>query len=1237
MVLDTGCTGHYLTIAAPHTNLTAATPGITVLLPDGSTITSTHTAELAIPGLPLSARQAHIFPTLASGSLISVGVLCDHGCTATFSDSTVSIHLPNGDTILTGTRSAITQLWCLNLPSTPAPSAASTTHPPSPLLDVANSLLQSSATIASRVAYYHATMFSPAQSTWCAAIDAGHFTSWPELTSAQVRRHPPRSAATIKGHLDQQRANLRSTSAPSTPPLPSPPPASTIADPAADDHTPPSLQSQRSHELFAHCAPITGQLFSDLTGRFVQPSCSGNTDMLVLYDYDSNFIHVEPMKSKSGPEILAAYQRAHALLTSRGLRPLLQRLDNEASAALQSFMADNAIDFQLAPPHVHRRNAAERAIRTFKNHFIAGLCSTDPSFPLNLWDRLLPQAIQTLNLLRTSRINPQLSAWAQVHGLFDFNRTPLAPPGTRVLIHEKPAVRSTWAPHAVDGWYLGPATRHYRCYRVWVTETSAERIVDTLSWFPTHVTMPAISPAEAATAAAIDLIHALQATPTSSTPLSLRADHHHALQQLATIFASPSAPVTAEPLPLPTALPSATVRFAPVPTAPPALPRVELQPTSPAPGTFAAATGNAGQRRRRRKKAALTDSTPPAIPDSPQTPDALPASETPLIPDSPSLPLPPLNPHRTRSRGSANTCCVIVNAPTPADLPRTTAAINAVVTPSNGAPLDYTQLLRGPDALAWIQATTNEIGRLTQGAAPHSTSGSETMFFIPHHAKPADRTATYLRIVAAIKPHKAESKRIRFTVGGNRITYDGNVSTPTADLTTVKTLLNSVLSTPQARFMTIDIKDFYLNTPMARFEYMRIPTKFIPPAISEQYNLAPLVHHDHVMVEIRKGMYGLPQAGILANQRLVAHLLRHGYCATPNTPGLFHHTTRPITFSLVVDDFGVKYVGKHNAEHLIDTLRQLYTITTEWDGTLYCGLTLAWNYTTRHVDVSMPGYIARALARFNHIPATRAQHAPHAWIPPSYGATLQLTTPIDTSAPLLPAARTRLQEIVGTLLYYARAVDSTMLVALGTLASAQTKGTEATATAVTQLLNYCATHPDATLRYHSSAMILHVHSDASYLSERNARSRAGGIFFLSDPPLLPSTSPLPDAPPPPLNGAIHVHSSIMSVVLSSATEAELGALFFNGKEAAMLRTTLHDMGHPQPATPIQTDNACAAGITNGTVKQRRSKAMDMRFYWMRNRVKQGQFFLHWRRGTDNLADYFTKHYLPAHHQYIRSR
>ena len=115
------------------------------------------------------------------------------------------------------------------------------------------------------------------------------------------------------------------------------------------------------------------------------------------------------------------------------------------------------------------------------------------------------------------------------------------------------------------------------------------------------------------------------------------------------------------------------------------------------------------------------------------------------------------------------------------------------------------------------------------------------------------------------------------------------------------------------------------------------------------------------------------------------------------------------------------------------------------------------------------------------------------------------------------------------------------------------------------------------------------------------------------------------------------NSTIMKVVLSSAAEAELGALFHNGKEAAWLRTTLHDIKHPQPPTPIQTDNSCAAGIANDTVKQRRSKAIDMRFYWVRDRVRQKQFVVHWRPGTDNLADYFTKHHPAKHHRLMRSR
>jgi hypothetical protein len=158
-------------------------------------------------------------------------------------------------------------------------------------------------------------------------------------------------------------------------------------------------------------------------------------------------------------------------------------------------MHANDVDFQLVPPGIHRGNAAERAIRTFKNHLIAGLCSVDKNFPIHLWDRLLPQAEIMLNLLRGSRINPKLPAWAQVHGTFDFNRTPLGPPGCRVLVHAKPDKRKTWAPqHDLDGWYVGPALDSYRCYKIWIWETRALLSLIPLRGSPAKSNYPTVHP-----------------------------------------------------------------------------------------------------------------------------------------------------------------------------------------------------------------------------------------------------------------------------------------------------------------------------------------------------------------------------------------------------------------------------------------------------------------------------------------------------------------------------------------------------------------------------------------------------------------------------------------------------------------------------------------------------------------------------------------------------------------------
>ena len=202
---------------------------------------------------------------------------------------------------------------------------------------------------------------------------------------------------------------------------------------------------------------------------------------MVLYDYDSNYIFVQPFQNRTASCLLAAYKKLHQCLCKAGLCPKLQHLDHECSTLLKEFLDAEAIDFQLVLPVVHCRNAAERAIRTFQNHSIAGLCGFDKDFLLHLWDQLLDQAELTLNLIRGSRINPKLSAWAQVNGTYDYNRVPLAPPGCRVLVHAKTQHRTTWAPHAIDGWYVGPAVDSYRCYRIWMWDTHSIRICHTVS------------------------------------------------------------------------------------------------------------------------------------------------------------------------------------------------------------------------------------------------------------------------------------------------------------------------------------------------------------------------------------------------------------------------------------------------------------------------------------------------------------------------------------------------------------------------------------------------------------------------------------------------------------------------------------------------------------------------------------------------------------------------------------
>ena len=194
---------------------------------------------------------------------------------------------------------------------------------------------------------------------------------------------------------------------------------------------------------------------SYITRALPHKSSRGNLYVTVMYDYDSNAILAKPIKNRQAETIRDGLLKIHKILKSRGSDPKVYIMDNECYSDL--------MDFQLASPHRHRQNAEEQAIITCKNHFISGFSTTDPDLPIREWDRLLSKCIITLNLIRDSRFNPALSAYVHLFGPYDFNKSPVAPSGTRVIVHYKPGNCTSWGHNGTKGWYIGTSLDHYRC------------------------------------------------------------------------------------------------------------------------------------------------------------------------------------------------------------------------------------------------------------------------------------------------------------------------------------------------------------------------------------------------------------------------------------------------------------------------------------------------------------------------------------------------------------------------------------------------------------------------------------------------------------------------------------------------------------------------------------------------------------------------------------------------------
>ena len=513
-------------------------------------------------------------------------------------------------------------------------------------------------------------------------------------------------------------------------------------------------------------------------------------------------------------------------------------------------------------PHDHYRNAAEKDIQMFEDHFIAMLCGTDDTFPMRLWCSLLPHAVVQLNMLRSSAINPSISAFEQLHGPHNYDSHPFAILGNAVEVHVTPDSRRTWDEHTIPGFYLDPSWEHYRCHDEWITETRATRTGQILLFFKQqHITCPTITTADA-------LIHTGQelcAELTAKDPGSLQTNR--AVETLMQIFREKASrsEVDADHQRVRRAMAHALRKRTEE--------ELAAKPQRVPAGDDDCSVGTADTEPLTDEEESVVGENQIAYDDGlrmnglQMTYSATKEASSPKVisqDDSPS--------QYTMSKMQALLSAIDMpdSCPSASQAALRTFPLQfladfaaAVIDDDTGELLEYRHLIKNPKCRKdWGHSFGNELGRLSQ-SMPGRSDGTNTMSFIDKAEIPNDcwSDVAQSRIVCNVRPKKLEINRTHLTYGGHYLNVHMDCSTPTASMITIKLLFNSVISTHGARFMTIDIKDFYLNTPLERLEYLRMKLSYFPDDVIEHYKHKGKVDRKgFVYVKIVRGMYGLPHA-----------------------------------------------------------------------------------------------------------------------------------------------------------------------------------------------------------------------------------------------------------------------------------------------------------------------------------------------------------------------------------------
>ena len=819
-IADTGATSIFIMDGVDVDNKRIATSPITINLPDGKKVQSTHICDFVIPGLP-QPILGHIVPGLAVASLVGIRPLCKAGCKVTFDNEKCDV-MYNGDVILRGFKDPSTDLWTLPIKTSkmwaddtvPAinqcgPRPGTKGDEVHPGVDIAT-FSHSIRTRGNGVKFAHQSLCNPKISTLLKAVRRGFLRGCPNMTEKLILKYLNPSPATAKGHMKRPRHGIKSTrrqvrsdasTAPTIPVIPS----LDVLHAAPTQHDAPIVEFPAPVGFFqphdripniiidddddsvanifcsaAFADKFSGVVYSDLTGNFPFMSFDGNVCFLVVYHYETPIAGLDDMT------IFQAYKAIFNDLTEKGFKPKLNVMDNQATKYIRKFLTEEECKLQLVEPHNHRVNAAERAIQTFKDAFIAALATTDRDFPLQLWDKLTPQVITCLNLLRASRTDPTKSAYEILNGPYDWNRYPLAPLGCKAVIYEDGDTRGSWASRGVDGWYLGPSLDHYRCDKYYVPETRAYRISGSTELFPQHCQLPDMTAHQhfrALTDELTECAHPAGATTKGRRLLKL-------LQQRIDSIIHPPPPVDEQRVAADEREEiQRVIDEAPILT----IPRITDAPSiidarNPTTKRALKSTPRLHRRTTRNNK-------PGIVPVD----DVLPPPNSVVPPRRSTRTMPSRARQRLVTQLALNAltiseCATFMDAFTPRCLindidvqpthPQHYPAhfASPMVHPITGETISsYKKLMHDPaTAETWQTAFGKDFGGMAQGDNKTGQKGTNAMFVMSHDeirkVLKQKKKFTYGNPVVDYRPQKEDPNRIRITAGGNLVTYDSSPS-----------------------------------------------------------------------------------------------------------------------------------------------------------------------------------------------------------------------------------------------------------------------------------------------------------------------------------------------------------------------------------------------------------------------------------------------------------------------------